>query len=77
MSVVRFKTASNLSIPTNETGEETAEAHEALQAYCRSLRRLIELLGQQVEEVQMIHREELKLDPLQSRSYSHQGDQKR
>ncbi|KQZ62177.1 hypothetical protein ASD54_22840 [Rhizobium sp. Root149] len=63
MSVVRFPTAYNLSVPTIETGEETAEAHESLQAYCRSLRKLIELLGEQVEEVRMIHREELKSVP--------------
>ncbi|MDQ0457717.1 hypothetical protein QO005_004075 [Rhizobium paknamense] len=49
MTVVRFPNASDPSVSTKGTGEETAEAHEALQAYCRSLRKLVGLLCEQVE----------------------------
>jgi len=60
MSVVRFPISSNSSVPAgNETTEETIAGHEALQAYCRSLNKLIELLGEQIEEIRVIHREEL------------------
>jgi len=64
MSVVRFPISSNSSVPAgNETTEETIAGHEALQAYCRSLNKLVELLGEQVEEIRVIHREKLVKNP--------------
>ena len=43
--------------------QRTIAGHEALQAYCRSLNKLVELLGEQVEEIRVIHREELVKNP--------------
>lgn len=61
MSVIRFPNNPLASTTSHlAEGEETVEAHEALQAYCRSLTKLIQLLGEQVEEIQDLHKSELQ-----------------
>lgn len=61
MSVIRFPNNNHVSTTSQRReGEETVEAHETLQAYCRSLNKLIQLLGEQVEEIQDLHKRELQ-----------------
>lgn len=64
MSVIRFPNTNYVANASQLTeGEETVEAHEALQAYCRSLNKLIQLLGDQVEEIKDLHERELWVSP--------------